>query len=238
MSSVTPDQPSRPGVAAGTDARAAAPTGRGRRVPAPRGGEPPRSRAPLAVAAAVAAGWAALTSWLPVVVVLWLFQLSEDAASVPGALRAGLAGWLLGHGVPLDTGAGPFGLAPLALTALVVWRLTRAGVHTSRAIGARGGRSPRQALVAAGAVGIAYALIGVLAAVLAGAGGPGASPVRAGVTLAVLGTLAALVGSARTTHVAGLLAARSPEPLRDGIRTGLVAGLLLLAAGGGAAGLA
>ncbi|MFG3711472.1 DUF6350 family protein [Micromonospora sp. NPDC047730] len=238
MSSVTPDQPSRPGVEAGTDARPAAPAGRGRRVPAPRSGEPPRSRAPLAVAAAVAAGWAALTSWLPVVVVLWLFQLSEDAASVPGALRAGLAGWLLGHGVPLDTGAGPLGLAPLALTALVVWRLTRAGVHTSRAIGARGGGSPRQALVAAGAVGIAYALIGVLAAVLAGAGGPGASPVRAGVTLAVLGTLAALVGSVRTTRVAGLLAARSPEPLRDGIRTGLVAGLLLLAAGGGAAGLA
>ncbi|MGK5676034.1 cell division protein PerM [Micromonospora sp. URMC 106] len=238
MSSVTPDQPSRPGVEAGTDARPDAPAGRGRRVPAPRGGEAPRSRAPLAVAAGVAAGWAALTSWLPVVVVLGLFQLSEDVATVSGALHAGLAGWLLGHGVPLETGAGPLGLAPLALTALVVWRLTRAGVHTSRAIGARGGRSPRQALLAAGAVGIAYALLGLLAAVLVGAGGLAVSPVRAGVTCAVLGTLGALVGSARTTRVAGLLVARSPEPLRDGIRTGLVAGLLLLGAGGGAAGLA
>ncbi|MFG3705303.1 DUF6350 family protein [Micromonospora sp. NPDC047670] len=238
MSSVTPDQPSRPGVEAGTDARPDTPAGRGRRVPAPRGGEAPRSRAPLAVAAGVAAGWAALTSWLPVVVVLGLFQLSEDAATVSGALHAGLAGWLLGHGVPLETGAGPLGLAPLALTALVVWRLTRAGVHTSRAIGARGGRSPRQALLAAGAVGIAYALLGLLAAVLVGAGGLAVSPVRAGVTCAVLGTLGALVGSARTTRVSGLLVARSPEPLRDGIRTGLVAGLLLLGAGGGAAGLA
>ncbi|MGC4787407.1 DUF6350 family protein [Micromonospora sp. DT178] len=233
MSSVTPDQPSRPGADVGPGARPAAPVGPSRRVPAPRAGEPRRSRAPLVVAAGVAAGWAALTSWLPVVVVLWLFQLSEGAASVPGALRAGLAGWLLGHGVPLDTAAGPLGLAPLALTALVVWRLTRAGVHASRAIGARGGRSPRQALLAAGAVGVAYALLGVLGAVLVGA-----SPVRAGLTLVVLGTLAALVGSVRTTRVAGLLAARSPESLRDGIRTGLVAGLLLFGAGAGAAGLA
>ncbi|MEV4463266.1 DUF6350 family protein [Micromonospora echinofusca] len=233
MSSVTPDQPSRPGVDVGPGARPAAPVGRGRRVPAPRAGGPRRSRAPLVVAAGVAAGWAALTSWLPVALVLWLFQLSEGAASVPGALRAGLAGWLLGHGVPLDTPAGPLGLAPLALTALVLWRLARAGVHASRAIGARGGRSPRQALLAAGAVGVAYALLGVFGAVLAGA-----SPVRAGLTLVVLGTLGALVGSARTTHVAGLLAVRSPEPLRDGIRTGLVAALLILGAGAGAAGLA
>ncbi|MER7419839.1 DUF6350 family protein, partial [Micromonospora peucetia] len=233
MSSVTPDQPSRSGARAGPGARPAAPAGRGRRVPTPRAGEPRRSHAPLAVAAGVAAGWAALTSWLPVVVVLWLFQFSEGAASVPGALRAGLSGWLLGHGVPVDTAAGPLGLAPLALTALVVWRLTRAGVHASRAIGARAGRSPRQALLAAGAVGLTYALLGVLGALLVGA-----SPVRAGLTFVVLGTLGALVGSARTTQVAGLLAARSPAPLRDGIRTGLVAGLLLCGAGAGAAGLA
>lgn len=238
MSSVTPDQPSRPVADVGPDARPPGRPGEGRRVPAPRTGEPPRSRAPLAVAAGVAAGWAAITSCLPVVVVLWLFQLSEDAATLLGAVRAGLAGWLLGHGVPLATGAGPVGLAPLALTVLALWRLSRAGVHTSRAIGARGSRSPSRTLVAAGAVGIAYGLFGVLAARALGAGGPGVSPVRAGVTLGVVGGLAALAGAARTTGVTGLLAARVPAPLRDGLRTGLVAGLLLLAAGAGAAGLA
>lgn len=237
MSSVTPDQPSRP-VDVGPDARPSGRAGAGRRVPAPRAGEPPRRRAPLAVAAGVAAGWAAITSCLPVVVVLWLFQLSEDAASLLGAVRAGLAGWLLGHGVPLATGAGPVALAPLALTALAFWRLTRAGVHTSRAIGARGSRSVPRAVTAAGAVGIAYAVLGALAALAVGTGGPGVSPVRAGVTFGVFGGLAALVGAARTTGVAGLLAARAPAPLRDALRTGLVAGLLLLAAGGGAAGLA
>ncbi|MFJ8580160.1 DUF6350 family protein [Micromonospora sp. NPDC093277] len=236
MSSVTPDQPRRTGAGVAADAR---PAGRARpRVPAPRSGEAPRGRAPLPVAAGVAAGWAALTSWLPVTLVLGLAQLSEDAGSLPGALRAGLAGWLLGHGVPLETPAGPLGLAPLALTALAVWRLTRAGVHVTRAVGARGGRSPRQALTVAVAVGIGYALLGALAAIAVSAGGPRVSPIRAGLAFALLGTLAALVGAVRTTGVSVLLARRSAPPLRDGVRTGLVAGLLLLGAGAGAAGLA
>ncbi|WP_428963612.1 cell division protein PerM [Micromonospora fluostatini] len=238
MSSVPPDQPRRStGVNAG--ARPVDPAGRDRRVPAPRRGGPrPPRRAPLALAAGVAAGWAALTSYLPVALVLGLAQLSEDAAAVAGALLAGLAGWLLGHGVPLATPAGPLHLAPLVLTALAAWRLVRAGVHASRAIGARNGRSPRQTVTVAVAVGIGYGLLGALAAALAGTGEVRASPVRAGLTLAAFGTLAALVGAARTTDVTGLLADRVPPVVRDGIRTGLVAALLLLAAGGGAAGLA
>ncbi|MEU5787830.1 DUF6350 family protein [Micromonospora purpureochromogenes] len=210
----------------------------GGRVPAPRRPESGRGRAPLVVAAGVAAGWAALTSYLPVALVLALAQLSEDAGSVAGALRAGLSGWLLGHGVPLQTTAGPLGLVPLLLSGLAFWRLTRAGVHTSRAMGARGGRSPRQALTAAGAVGLGYGLLGALAAVLVSTDDLRVSPVRAGVTHVVFGALAALVGALRTTGVAGLLADRAPAVLRDGVRTGLVAGLLLLGAGAGAAGLA
>ncbi|MER7458184.1 DUF6350 family protein [Micromonospora sp. NPDC126480] len=235
MSFVTPDQPSRPAAAG---ARPPGRPGPARRVPAPRAGEPVRRRPPLAVAAGVAAVGAAITSWLPVALVLWLFQLSEGTATVAGAIRAGLAGWLLGHGVPLATDAGPLGLVPLALTLLVVWRLARAGVHATRAIGARDSRSPRRALVAAGAVGVAYAILGVLAALLVAAGGPDVSVVRAGLTLAVVGALAALVGAARTTGVTDVLAERAPLPVREGIRAGLVAGLLLLAAGAGAAGLA
>ncbi|MGK5742754.1 cell division protein PerM [Micromonospora sp. URMC 103] len=238
MSPDTPEQPRRSGAVTAADDRPVTPATRERRVPAPRAGGSPRGRAPLAVAAAVAAAGAALTSYLPVAVVLGLAQLSEDAGSVTGALRAGLAGWLLGHGVPLPTDAGPLGLAPLALTALVIWRLARAGVHVSRAIGARGGRSTRQALTAAVAVGVGYALLGVLAAVLARAGGAAVSPVRAAVAFALIGTLAALAGAARITGVAALLADRAPTVLRDGFRTGLVAGLLLIAAGAGAAGLA
>lgn len=238
MSPVTPDQPRRTADARTADARPADRGGRGPRVPAPRSGEAPRGRAPLPVAAGVAALWAAVTSWLPVAVVLGLAQLSADAGGLGGAARAGLAGWLLGHGVPLQTAAGPLGLAPLALSALAAWRLSRAGVHVTRAIGARGSRSIRQALTVAVAVGIGYALLGALAAAVVSADGLRVSPSRAGVTCAVVGALAALVGAVRTTGVSVLLADRCAPALRHGVRTGSVAGLLLLGAGAGAAGLA
>lgn len=234
MSSVTPDQPGR---APRMGARPPGRPGPARRVPAPRAGGPP-SRPPLAVAAGVAAVGAALTSWLPVAVVLWFFQLGAGASNLPDAVRVGLAGWLLGHGVPLTTDAGPLGLAPLAVTLLAGWRLIRAGVHVTRAIGARGSRSPKRAFVAAGAVGIAYTLLGVLAALLVAGGTLDVSPVRTGLTLAAVATVAALVGAVRTTGLGDLLAARAPLALREGIRTGLVAALLLLAAGAGVAGLA
>ncbi|MFG1915609.1 DUF6350 family protein [Micromonospora sp. NPDC048898] len=237
MSPVTPDRPSRPGGVHADDRPVdrAAPA---RRVPAPRAGGSPRGRAPLPVAAGVAAGWAALTSYLPVAIVLGLVHLGTDSSTLTNTLRTALAGWLLGHGVGLHTESGPLGLAPLALTVLALWRLTRAGVHVSRAIGARDTRSPRRALLAAGAVGIAYALLGALAAVLIGADGPDVSVLRAGVTFAVVGTLAALVGATRITAVTQVVVGWLPGPVRDGVRSGLVAGLLLLGAGAGAAGLA
>ena len=211
-----------------------------RRVPAPRAGGSPRGRAPLPVAAGVAACWAALTSYLPV---------AHRARA--GAARRGrrhrdrrrcapaLAGWLLGHGVPLHTDAGPLGLAPLALTVLALWRLTRAGVHVSRAIGARDSRSPRQALLAAGAVGIAYALLGALAR--------GAGRHRRAECVADPGRASRSRCSARSPRWSarsapppwpGCSSRGCPGPVRDGVRTGLVAGLLLLGAGAGAAGLA
>ncbi|MET8044817.1 DUF6350 family protein [Micromonospora sp. NPDC005215] len=237
MSPVTPDRPSRPGGVS-ADHRPVDRAAPARRVPAPRAGGSPRGRAPLPVAAGVAACWAALTSYLPVALVLGLVQLGADSGTLTNTLRTALAGWLLGHGVPLHTAAGPLGLAPLALTVLALWRLTRAGVHVSRALGARDTRSPRRALLAAGAVGIAYALLGALAAVLIGTDGPDVSVLRAGATFAVVGTLAALVGATRVTAVTRLLVTRLPGPVRHGVRTGLVAGLLLLGAGAGAAGLA
>lgn len=196
------------------------------------------NRAPLAVAAGVTTALAAVISYLPVAVVLGLIQFAEDSATVAGAARVGLAGWLLGHGVPLGTSAGPFGLPPLALTVLAAWRVGRAGVHTSRAIGARGRGSPGQALAVAGAVGLAYGLIGMLTAGIATAGGLPVSVPRAGVTLTMFGGVAAYVGALRTTGAVVVLADRTPGILRDGLRTGVVAALLVLAAGAGAAGLA
>lgn len=223
MSPVTPDHPK-----SAAPARPVRSGGRGAR----------RRRAPLAVAAAVAALWSALVCYLPVAVVSGLTRFSGEAASVSDAARLGLATWLLGHGVPLSTEAGPVALAPLAVTAFAAWRVSRAGVHVTRAIGARRSGSPRQALTAGVAVGIGYGVIGLLAAVALSGFGPAADPARAGGTTAVFGAVAALFGAGSATGTSAVLASRIPPVLFAGLRTGTVATLLLLGAGAGAAGLA
>jgi hypothetical protein len=205
-----------------------------RQRPAP--GRP--RHAPLALAAAVAAAWAGVVTYLPVAAVLGLVQLAEGADSLGGAARVGLAGWLLGHGVPLQTPSGPLGLTPLALAGLAAWRVARAGVHTTRAIHARNTGSPARALAVGAAVGLAYGVFGLIAALIVNASGVDVSAVRAGATLAGFGAVAALAGALRSTGALGPIAFRVPAALRDGLRTGIVAGLLVLGSGALVAGVA
>src|SRR6266536_696666 len=120
---------------------------------------PVRRRAPVLLAATVTTVWAALVSYLPVLILAGL------VTSWRSAFRFGTAGWLLGHGVPL---------VPLALSVLAGWRVNRAGVHTARAIRAR---TPIQAVLAAGSVALVYAGLGALCANLVK---PLATPVGAG----------------------------------------------------------
>jgi hypothetical protein len=210
-----------------------------RRRPARRRPEPGRPRpAPLALAAAVAATWAALLSYLPVAGVLGLVQVVEGGGSLGGAARVGMAGWLLGHGVPLATSSGPLGLTPLALTGLAAWRLARAGVHTTRAVRANNRGSPGRALTVGATVGLAYGVLGALAAAVVTSSGAEVSPARAGATLAGFGAVAALAGALRATGALGPIAFRTTPALRDGLRTGVVAGALVLAAGALTAGVA
>jgi hypothetical protein len=207
--------------------------------PAPRGGVGPRTsrRPPLALAAAVTTCWAAVVSLAPVLAVVLLAHLVSGAdAQVSQVLRVGLAGWLLAHGVELRTGTGPLGLAPLGFTVLAVWRVARAGVHTTRAIGGRRRGSPRLAVVAAVAVAVVYGLLGVIVAALTGMPGLKAPVPAAGLTLAGFGFVAALAGAMVESGTAARLARRTPIPVRDAIRTGLVAALLVLGAGAALAG--
>jgi hypothetical protein len=205
------------------------------RLPSQRGGgvaRPRSRRAPLPVAAAVAALGAALISYAPVAAVLALVgMLGAGGGSVLATARLALAGWLLAHGVPLDTAAGPLALVPLALAAFAAWRVARAGVHVTRAIGARRTGSVRRALAVGVTVGLAYGAIGALAALLAAAPGLTVSPLRAGLGLAGFGAIAAGFGALRTTGALMVLGIRTPPVLRDGLRTGLVAALLVLGAG-------
>jgi len=196
-----------------------------------------RGRAPLVVAAGFATVWAALLSYVPVTAVIGLARTLEGAGGLGGATHAGLAGWLLGHGVPINTSIGPLALAPLLLTLLVTWRLSRAGVHVTRAIGARHSGSPGAALRVAGTIGVAYAILGWLAALAVDGRGTDVSPARAAVNFLVLGLLGSLIGSLRSTDGLVVLARRMPAALRHGLRAGAVAALLIVAMGGVFAGL-
>jgi hypothetical protein len=204
----------------------------GQRRPADRAG-----RAPLVLAAGFATLWAALLSYLPVAAVIGLARTLEGSGGLGGAASAGLAGWLLGHGVPLGTSIGPLGLAPLLLSLLVVWRLNRAGLHVTRAIGARHSRSARDALLVAVAVGLWYAALGTLSALLVDGPGHTVETSRAAAHFLVIGVGGALIGSARSTDTLVVLARRLPPVLRHGLRTGVVAAFLVVAAGAAFAGL-
>jgi Family of unknown function (DUF6350) len=205
----------------------------------PRPAAKPTRRAPLALAATVTTVWAALVSLAPMLVVVALVHaLDSSGASTGVVARLGLAAWLLAHGVPVEVGIGPIALAPLALSTLAVWRVYRAGVHTARAIGARRGRAKLPPVRAGLAVGLVYGVLGALTAALASHDGVHISVVRAALTLFLLGSAAGLIGALAEARLLGRLVVALPRTVRDGIRTGIVAALLILGGGAALAGMA
>ncbi|GIF12377.1 cell division protein PerM [Actinoplanes teichomyceticus] len=212
--------------------------GRRETVQVPVQRRPPERRgAPLPVAVLFATLWAALLTYLPVAAVLGLARTLEGAGGLAGAARAGAAAWLLGHGVPIGTSIGPLALAPLLLTVLVVSRLNRAGLHVTRAIGARRSGSLGSALLVAVCVAVAYAMVGALTAHLTDGRGTQVSTARAASHFLLLGLLGAGIGALRGSDAVTTLARRVPAALRHGVRTGLVAAFLMIGAGAAVGGL-
>lgn len=188
----------------------------------------------MLVAAAATGGWAAVVSFSPVLIMVLLGWFGSTTVSGATAVRFALAGWLLGHGVPVTVGHGPISLVPLALTALMVWRLVRAGAHTARAVAA----TPRDVPYVLGAVALTYGVIGGTVALAATAPGFSVSPVRASLTTGVVAGLASAPGAVVESGAATVLWRRLPRPVREGLRGGVLATLSLLAAGAALAGTA
>jgi hypothetical protein len=211
-------------------------------VPVPRAGpaataRTARSGAPLPVAAVVATALAALSSLAPVAVLVAVGGLGGGFNFLAG-VRATLAGWLLGHGVPVTLAGSRLSLVPLSLAGIAAWRLARAGVHTSRATGAYRARGVLPSVSAAAAVAFVYAGFGAAAAAGARTGRMDLSPTRAALTCGLFAFLAAAAGALRRSRaLAGRLVVL-PRWLRDGLRGGVVAALLTVAVGAAAAGLA
>jgi hypothetical protein len=205
---------------------------------APRTGAPTRrTGAPLPLAAAVAALWAALLGVTPVLL-LTLVGAIGTGAQLADVAGVGAGAWLLAHGVPIATPTDRITLMPLAITLWVAWRLSRAGVHASRATGALRTVSAWPAVRAGLAVGVGYAAVGALVAVLVRPGGAQVSVLRAALTFGGVATLAAIVGALAHARAGRRLLGRAPRSLVDGARTGLAAIAFLLAAGAALAGLA
>ncbi|GIE96007.1 cell division protein PerM [Paractinoplanes rishiriensis] len=207
------------------------------RVPSQRRPPGPARRAPLPVAVGFATVWAAALSYVPVAAVIGLARTLEGQGGLAGAAHAGLAGWLLGHGVPIGTSIGALGLAPLLLTMLVGWRLNRAGLHVTRAIGARRNGSTGSALLVAFAIALTYSLLGSMAALGVDGRGTDVAPAQAAINFFVIGLAGGLVGALRGTDALSVLARRTPVALRAGVRTGLIATLFILASGAAVTGL-
>ncbi len=229
------DGPGGPEVARPADSPSAAagrgPSTRRTAVPARTHG-----KGPVFLAAAATAGWAALVSFLPLLVLValaWLVD-GQGNSSVRAALRFAGAGWLLGHGVPVGTRSGPFALAPLGLTALIVWRLVRAGAHTARAVG--GDR--RAALAGALGVAVGYGLLAALVAVLVSTAEMRLSAPRAFAYAGLLALVSAVTGAVRETGMGRHIAGQFPPHVRYGLRSGVMAACALLAAGALVAGAA
>jgi hypothetical protein len=195
-------------------------------------------RAPLSVAAGVNALWAAAWSFVPILATVAAVTLvGPQRPPLAPTIRYGIAAWLLGHGVPLHLAGQPITLIPLAVTVLAAWRGVRAGRNTMRALGVRRARLVRPAIVVAGSVAIAYGLLGAAVAALARSPGLDVSPVRAGLTLGGFALVTAFLGAWRDSGFARRVRARIPYVVRDGVRTGVVAVLLLLGAGAIAVGV-
>ncbi|NUT23457.1 MAG: hypothetical protein HOV77_30165 [Hamadaea sp.] len=182
---------------------------------------------------------AALTAVLPVTLLTAGALLAADQpVNTATSVRVGLAGWLLSLGVPLRTDLGTLTLAPLALGVLAWWRLFRAGVHTTRALGARGSRDLRRVGQIGLLLGVAYAVLAGLSGWFVDAGAIGVAPLRAALHGLVVGAIFAGLGALRATGAIAVVARRVPKVLRDATRTGGVAALLVIGAGAGVTGVA
>ncbi|HEY1180233.1 MAG TPA: DUF6350 family protein, partial [Phytomonospora sp.] len=186
-------------------------------------------------AGAATTGWAVIVVGTPLIVcVVAAWWMAGHTGSVSDAVRAAGAAWLLGHGVPVGVGGGLIGLAPLVVTAVLAWRLVKAGANTARAIGARDSAAVRSVLLA---IVPPYTAMAVVIAALVDSDFFSVSVLRGAGHAALFAVVFGVWGALRESKVGVRRWRRLPLWLRRGLRTGMIATVLLLAAGSLAAGI-
>ncbi|MEV0646913.1 DUF6350 family protein [Phytomonospora sp. NPDC050363] len=202
------------------------------RPPPPRRKRTARS---VFTAGGATTGWAVVVIATPLIVcVLAAWFIAGHPGSASDAVRVAGATWLLGHGVPVGIGGSLIGLPPLVITALLAWRLKKAGANTARAIGARDTAAVRSVLLA---IVPPYTGVAVIVAALVDSEFFSVPVLRSAGHAALFAVVFALWGALRESKVGVRRWRRLPQWLRRGIRTGGIAALVLLAAGALAAGV-
>src|SRR6476469_4482872 len=87
---------------------------------------PSRPGAPLVVAALINTGWATFISLTAMILLVLTARFTLGQKPNGAEVTVALAGWLLAHGVPLTAPIGKLAVAPLAVSLLAAWRLSRA----------------------------------------------------------------------------------------------------------------
>jgi hypothetical protein len=162
-----------------------------------------------------------------VALVAWLAE-SRSGGPAYDAVRVAFNGWLLAHGAWLRTDAGPFGLAPLALTILAFRQLMRAGTNTARATGAADvGSGVGVVLV----ISLSYGMIGAIVAYLAGTPAVSVSMPIAFLAAALVAAAASAVGVLRVNGIGTQIGARLPAPVARALPVGAIAACAVLGSG-------
>lgn len=146
--------------------------------------------------------------------------------STVGVLRAALPAWLAAHQVPLEFGGLELGVLPLLATVGIVLIAMRAAAGAAERLGLTG---PWQAGQAIGAIALAHGAVGLTVALAVSE--VSADPLAAFYYPALIAALGATWGVLRRCGLWAIVVARADAVALCGLRAGLVAVLLLLAAG-------
>lgn len=174
--------------------------------------------------------WNILVVLLPIIMaVIASWWVAGRPGGVADVLRTAGALWLLGHGTPLGVAGLPIELPPLLLTAVIFWRLSKAGAHTIRAIRGRDFPAVRVATLSVVA---SYTVLATAIAFFVDSGDIYAvAPWQVAIWAALLACVASSLGALSESGGGHIFWHRLPVWLRRGMRTGMVSMVAILAAG-------
>jgi len=174
------------------------------------------------IGAGLAAAAAGAVACVGIAVLVWL---SGEGGSFGGALRSGLAGWLLGHAHEITVGSTRIAMVPLGMTLVAAWLLARAACWAGRA--SRASR-PGQLAGVVGPCALAYSLVVLAVAVLPSGGDAQVGLLRGPPVTVGLALVASTVGAVRASGSAALLTDRLPAVAVPVLRGCAVGTLVLL----------